>query len=148
MKNKVEYVCILYDVGDKVIEKYGNTQEILEIESTDLKYVGIFPCLFLKFKDKPFSPNHFSNLFIPAEETVEKYKDGLKYFIETKVTSPNSKITTNKRSKTKDTFTFRPKREKKEDIDLTDENVFRTKIIKRSSFQPPITKNNGDNNNN
>jgi len=34
------YNCILYEVGDKVKERYGS-EEVLEIESTNLKYVGI-----------------------------------------------------------------------------------------------------------
>lgn len=78
------YNCILYNIGDKVMEKHGST-EILEIEATDLRYVGIFPCLFLKFKDKPEDIGNFSNLYMPAGESIEKYKDGLKYFNEVKV---------------------------------------------------------------
>lgn len=92
-KDKNTYNCILYEPGDKVQEKYGES-EILEVESADIRYVGIFPCQFLKFKDKPFDSGQFSNLFIPAEETIEKYKAGLKYFQETTV-----KVNADKRPK-------------------------------------------------
>jgi hypothetical protein len=91
MAKKSTYNCILYDIGDKVKEKHGS-DEVLEIENATVRYVGIYPCQFLKFKNKEDDPGNFSNLFIPAAETVEKYKDGLKYFEEVKVkTKQNDK---------------------------------------------------------
>ena len=145
MTKKQEYNCILYEVGDKVIERYGDTDEVLEIELVDLKYVGVFPCQFLKFKGKAFDSTHFSNLFEPAEETIEKYKSGFNYFNELKpISKPGSSF---KQKRIKTEFTFK-RREKKEDIDLTDESVFTTKVIKRTFVPPPIKKDVGDNENN
>lgn len=143
MAKKYNYNCILYEIGDKVIEKYGESNEVLEIENTELKYIGVYPCLFLKFKGKEFDNTKFSNLFEPAEETIEKYKDGLKYFEEVKVTV---KTGSTKKTNSKSAFTFRPKRaEKKEEIDLTDESIFKTKVIKSTFFKPPIRKESGSN---
>lgn len=82
MAKQNNYNCILYEVGDKVIRKYGNT-EILEIEETRLAIIGQFTCQFLKFKDKNEDIGAFSNLYLPADD---KYKDGLKYLDEVKVT--------------------------------------------------------------
>lgn len=75
---KSDYSCILYEVGDKVVDKHDDG-EILTIEATDIRNVGIYPTQFLKFVGKPFSIIAISTLFIPAEgtETAEKYKDGL-----------------------------------------------------------------------
>ena len=87
MSKKEAYNCILYEPGDKVKAKYGS-EEILEVESTNIKYIGIFPTQFLKFKNRVEDIGDFSNLYIPADETIEKYKDGLKYFEEVKIKKP------------------------------------------------------------
>ena len=87
MSKKEAYNCILYEPGDKVKAKYGS-EEILEVESTNIKYIVIFPTQFLKFKNEPEDIGTFSNLYIPADETIEKYKDGLKYFEEVKIKKP------------------------------------------------------------
>ena len=87
-KRQDTYNCILYEIGDKVREKYGG-DEILEIEAADIRYVGIFPTQFLKFKGKPINVGAFSNLYIPAAETIEKYKDGLKRYNEVIVRNNN-----------------------------------------------------------
>ena len=93
MSKKEAYNCILYEPGDKVKAKYGS-EEVLEVESTNIKYIGIFPTQFLKFKNKVEDIGDFSNLYIPAGETEEKYKDGLKYYEDVKVkTKPkNEKV--------------------------------------------------------
>lgn len=129
---KQNYNCILYDIGDKVCEKHGiYPNEILEIEVTDLRYVGIFPTLFLKFKDKELDIGHFSNLYLPAEETIDKYKDGLKYFNEVKV---------NVKSSTKSNITFT--RKFKQDNALTAEDL-KPHFVPVGTFnaRPPIKEN-------
>jgi len=140
MSKKETYNCILYEIGDKVKEKYGS-DEVLEIEFTDLRQVGIYPTLFLKFKGKELDPTNFSNLYIPAEETIEKYKDGLKYFNEVKVKSQTEKrgFRDHTRSHESITFTrrFNPKTDK-----LTEEDL-RPKIAPKGLFigRPPIKEN-------
>lgn len=128
MTKQNSYNCVLYEVGDKVKERYGN-EEVLEIENTDLKYVGIFPTLFLKFVGKPLDVGHFSNLFIPAAETEEKYKDGLKYFEEVKVHPDKRGFRDHTRSYQSITFKrFNPKA-----YVLTEEDL-KPKIIKPGFF--------------
>jgi hypothetical protein len=85
-KQTSNYNCILYEPGDKVREKHGE-DEVLEIEATRIGNVGLFTCQFLRFKDKEDDIGCFSNLYIPVGETIEKYKDGLKYLDEVKVRS-------------------------------------------------------------
>jgi len=109
MAKKSEYKCVLYEKGDKLVSKFNNLFDeklILEVEDTELKYVGIYPTLFIKFVGKPKDISDLSNYYVPAGETIEKYKDGLKYFNEAKV-----KAKSEKSSKTEITFTrrFNPK---------------------------------------
>ena len=88
MAKKSEYKCVLYEKGDKLISKFENLfneKLVLEVENTELQYVGLYPVLFLKFVGKSKDISDLSNYYIPANETVEKYKDGLVYFQETKV---------------------------------------------------------------
>jgi len=120
---KQDYNCVLYEPGDKVVERYGS-DEIFEIESTELKYIGIFPCLFLKFKGVSYDSTKFSNLFIPAAETIEKYKDGLKYFNEVTVTNKIEK-------RIKSSVTF--KKPKQSNV-LTEEDL-KPKVITKGFFK-------------
>jgi hypothetical protein len=88
MAKKSDYKCTLYEKGDKVKSRFKNlfdTDIVLEIEDTELKYVGIFPTQFLKFKGKSRDITDLSNYYEPTLETIEKYKDGFKYFDEVKV---------------------------------------------------------------
>jgi hypothetical protein len=84
MTKQSTYNCILYEPGDKVIEKHGS-DEILEIEATRMSTVGIFTIQLLKFKNKLDDVGCFSNLYIPTGETETKYKDGIKRLEEVRV---------------------------------------------------------------
>ena len=84
MAKNNDYNCIIYDIGDEVIEKHGDG-EILEIEATRIGQVGIFQCQFLRFKGKKDDIGCFSNLYIPAGKSIEKYKDGVKTLDSVKV---------------------------------------------------------------
>lgn len=133
MARRDSYNCILYEIGDKVMEKHGSTK-VLEIEAVNLKYIGIFPTQFLKFKDKPIDIGAFSNLYIPAAETIEKYKDGLKYYNEVKVDAYRE----HKRNEKGITFKnplLKDRRFKEKEIDLTDETIFKTRIIPAGMFK-------------
>jgi hypothetical protein len=132
MAKKGSYNCILYEIGDKVVEKYGSN-EVLEIEAVDLKHVGIFPTQFLKFKDKPINVGAFSNLYIPAAETIEKYKDGLKYFAE--VTVKRQDTQTQKGNRVHSMLAKQLRKKEKEEIDLTDETIFKTRVIPAGMFK-------------
>lgn len=79
MAKRSDYRCVIYEKGDKITARYGNGV-VYEVEDTELKFVGEFPVLFLKFVNKEQDITHTSNLYIPAEETIEKYKDGFKYY--------------------------------------------------------------------
>ena len=87
MAKNQTYRCVLFEKGDKVIPKYSELFEkvVLEIEDTELKTVGIFTVQQLKFKGKPLDITDLSNYYEPAAESIEKYKDGLKYYNDTKV---------------------------------------------------------------
>jgi hypothetical protein len=129
MAKKSSYNCILYEIGDKVMAKYGTT-EVLEIEAVTLKYIGIFPTQFLKFKNKPIDIGAFSNLYVPAAETIEKYKDGLKYFNEVTVTKQIQKGI-----KVHTLLAKQLRKKEKEEIDLTDETIFKTRVIPAGMFK-------------
>jgi len=133
MGNKSSYNCILYEVGDKVVEKYGS-DEVLEIEAADVRNVGIFPTQFLKFKGKPIDVGAFSNLYIPAAETVEKYKDGLKYFDEIKIKSFANKQF-KKGAKVHSMLAKQLLKKEKEEIDLTDETIFKKRYVPAGTFK-------------
>lgn len=142
MAKKSSYNCILYEIGDKVVEKYGSN-EVLEIESVDLKHVGIFPTQFLKFKDKPINVGAFSNLYIPAAETIEKYKDGLKYFAE--VTVKRQDTQTQKGNRVHSMLAKQLRKKEKEEIDLTDETIFKTRVIPAGMFKTKPKENGTEN---
>lgn len=139
---KSTYQCVLYDKGDKVQSKFPTLFEkpILEIEETYFTYVGIYPTLILKFVGQPKNITDLSNYFEPAGDTIEKYKDGLVYFKETK--AGTAKTTTAKGIKTRSEITFK-RPNKNEPIDLTDETIFKTRYVSKGTFsgQPPIKKN-------
>ena len=142
MARRDSYNCILYEIGDKVMEKHGSTK-VLEIEAVNLKYIGIFPTQFLKFKDKPIDIGAFSNLYIPAAETIEKYKDGLKYFAE--VTVKRQDTQTQKGNKVHSMLAKQLRKKEKEEIDLTDETVFKTRIIPAGMFKTKPKENGTEN---
>jgi hypothetical protein len=142
MAKKSSYNCILYEIGDKVVEKYGSN-EVLEIEAVDLKHVGIFPTQFLKFKDKPINVGAFSNLYIPAAETIEKYKDGLKYFAE--VTVKRQDTQTQKGNRVHSILAKQLRKKEKEEIDLTDETIFKTRVIPAGMFKTKPKENGTEN---
>jgi hypothetical protein len=142
MAKKGSYNCILYEIGDKVVEKYGSN-EVLEIEAVDLKHVGIFPTQFLKFKDKPINVGAFSNLYIPAAETIEKYKDGLKYFAE--VTVKRQDTQTQKGNRVHSMLAKQLRKKEKEEIDLTDETIFKTRVIPAGMFKTKPKENGTEN---
>jgi hypothetical protein len=142
MAKKSSYNCILYEIGDKVVEKYGSN-EVLEIEAVDLKHVGIFPTQFLKFKDKPINVGAFSNLYIPAAETIEKYKDGLKYFAE--VTVKRQDTQTQKGNRVHSMLAKQLRKKEKEEIDLTDETIFKTRVIPAGMFKTKPKENGTEN---
>jgi len=138
---KKDYHCILYDIGDKVKPKFGTLfpdDPALEIEDTELKYVGIFPTLFLKFKGKAKDITDLSNYFVPADETIEKYKDGLVYFQEEKVGIAKKQSSTKAGAKTHITFQrrFNPK------VDTLTEEDLKPKVMPKGLFsgRPPIKK--------
>lgn len=130
---KSEYKCVLYEAGDKVELKYANSEnesKVQIVESTEFKYVGIFPTLFLKFVGKPHNISDLSNFYIPAEETIEKYKDGLNYFQEVVIRKAGTKSSTksNATPKAKVLGGFKvPKKD--EVIDLNDTEVFKPKVM-------------------
>lgn len=137
---KSTYTCILYEQGDKVVDKHKGG-ETLEVESTDVRYVGIYPCQFLKFKDKDINIVDISNFYIPAEETIEKYKNGLNYFIETNV-RVQAKGTQGKASKATPRVhsAFAKQVRKKVDNTLTEEDL-KPKVMSRASFMSsPLKK--------
>ena len=142
MGRRDSYNCILYEIGDKVMEKHGSTK-VLEIEAVNLKYIGIFPTQFLKFKDKPIDIGAFSNLYIPAAETIEKYKDGLKYFAE--VTVKRQDTQTQKGNKVHSMLAKQLRKKEKEEIDLTDETVFKTRVIPAGMFKTKPKENGTEN---
>lgn len=136
---KPEYKCILYEKGDKVKSRFNNlfdSETVYEIEDTEFKYVGLFPTLFLKLVGKPRDITDLSNYYIPAEETIEKYKDGLKYFNETKVTSQKTRGT-----KTPNTSTFKPNFRRSKDNTLTEEDL-KPRVMPAGTFsvRPPDKK--------
>lgn len=132
-KKQSDYNCILYDPGDKVIDKHGNT-EVLEIEATRITTVGIFTIQLLKFKGKPDDVGCFSNLYIPIGETEEKYKDGVKRLEEVKVKSKQVDYGIRVHEKLA--------RKLKKDNTLTSEDL-KPKIMPRGTFtaRPPIKEN-------
>lgn len=141
MAKQSSYNCILYEVGDKVKEKYGS-EEILEIEATDIRTVGIFPTQFLKFKGKPINIGAFSNLYVPAAETIEKYKDGLKRYNEIIVKKNNDKI---KFGNKVHSLLAKQLRKEKEVIDLSDETIFKTRVIPAGMFKVKPKENGKEN---
>lgn len=143
MAKKSSYNCILYEIGDKVVEKYGSN-EVLEIEAVDLKHVGIFPTQFLKFKDKPINVGAFSNLYIPAAETIEKYKDGLKYFAEVTVKKRTDELI-QKGNRVHSMLAKQLRKKEKEEIDLTDETIFKTRVIPAGMFKTKPKENGTEN---
>lgn len=143
MAKKSSYNCILYEIGDKVVEKYGSN-EVLEIEAVDLKHVGIFPTQFLKFKDKPINIGAFSNLYIPAAETIEKYKDGLKYFAEITVKKRTDELI-QKGNRVHSMLAKQLRKKEKEEIDLTDETIFKTRVIPAGMFKTKPKENGTEN---
>ena len=140
MGKQNSYSCILYEVGDKVMEKYGTT-EVLEIEAVTLKHIGIFPTQFLKFKNKPTDIGAFSNLYIPAAETIEKYKDGLKRFKEDTVKSAKD----SSKNGTKIHSILAKRLKEKEVIDLNDETIFKTRVIPAGMFKTKPKENGKEN---
>ena len=129
MVKKSDYKCVLYEPGDKVKARYKNLFDediILEIEATEVKYVGIFPTQFLKFVGKKADITDLSNYFEPAGETIDKYKDGLVYFNEVKTKTSNS---TNKSDTPHKKVLSGFKRVSKDDT-LTEEDL-KFKIIKK-----------------
>jgi hypothetical protein len=106
MPKQTNYNCILYDPGDKVQDKHGDG-EVMEIEAVRFSTAGEFTIQLLRFKGKNDDIGCFSNLYIPAKETIEKYKDGLKYLdaVRVKVQSP-SRTKTVKQPKVEQTETF------------------------------------------
>ena len=143
MGKRDSYNCILYEVGDKVMEKHGSTK-VLEIEAINMRYVGIFPTQFLKFKNKPIDIGAFSNLYIPAAETIEKYKDGLKYFAEVTVKKRNDELI-QKGNRVHSMLAKQLRRKEKEEIDLTDETVFKTRVIPAGMFKTKPKENGTEN---
>lgn len=141
---KSEYKCVLYETGDKVQLKYPKPDDKIEIEtieSTEFKYVGIFPTLFLKFVGKPHNISNLSNFYIPAEETIEKYKDGFNYFEEVVIRKTGTKSSTKSTTpKAKVLGGFKvPKKD--EVIDLNDEQVFKPKIMTFNKLPKRTTEN-------
>ena len=129
MAKKSDYKCTLYFKGDKVKSRFKNLFDsdiVLEVEDTELKYVGIFATQFLKFVSRPRDITDLSNYFEPALETIEKYKDGLKYFEEQKVKTIGEK-SMNTGAKVHSSFGRRVK----QDNTLTEEDL-KYKIIKRN----------------
>lgn len=130
-KRESAYNCILYEPGDKVVEKYGD-DKIREIEAVRFSTVGVFTIQILKFKDEPESSGDFSNLFLPIGETELKYQNGFKFLEEVKVKSP--------------TTTFRKPKQVREPKDkdgkviLTEEDI-RPKYVSANFFnRNPIIK--------
>ena len=130
---KSEYKCVLYEAGDKVKLKHPRPEEedkVEVIESTEFKYVGIFPTLFLKFVGKPHNISDLSNFYVPAEETSEKYKDDLNYFQEVILRKSGTKSSTKSTSTPKAKVLGGFKIPKKDEvIDLNDEEVFKPKVM-------------------
>jgi hypothetical protein len=146
MAEKPKYKLVLFDKGDKVRPKNKDLfdqQPVYEIEDTELKYVGVFPTLFLKFVGKPKNITDLSNYFEPAAETIEKYKDGLIYFNESKVNKKQESKTGTKSSANVHGFTGRSRA--KQDNTLTEEDL--KPVVRRLGFTapPPIKKNDENN---
>ena len=135
MAKKDNYLCVLYEPGDKLVEKHG-TDEIKEVESAEIRYVGIFPTQFLKFRDKPANICDLSNYYRPVEETEEKYKDGFNYYVEGKVTKQKKANTTTGTTKANNHLANALRRVKRDNT-LTEEDL---KPLRRTFGTPPPIK--------
>jgi len=139
MANKSNYQCVLYEPGDKVRSRFltlFGDDDIQEIESTEFKHVGIFPCLFLKFVGKANDISDLSNYYLPAAETVEKYKNGLVYYNEVKV-KKQTKERVSSNSTVHSTFA----RQLKRDNTLTEEDL-KPRVLPQGMFnaRAPLKK--------
>lgn len=144
MGNKNTYQCVLYEPGDKVVSKFKTLfgdADIMEVESTELKYVGIFPCQFLKFVGKGRDITDISQYFVPAKETVEKYKNGLNYFNDPKVTVKVERASKDKKT-TVGVIGSSFAKQLKRDNTLTEEDL-KPRVIPFGTFnaKPPVKEN-------
>ena len=126
-KLNAPYRCVLFEKGDTVVYRHGELFEktILTIEDTELKQVGIFMIQQLKFVGRPVDITALSNYYEPVGESAEKYKDGLKYYNETK-----AKVMQEKATKTGSKVHSGFGRRIKQDDTLTEDDL-KFKIIKK-----------------
>lgn len=77
MANKSPYICILYEVGDRVSSRYKEGEEEHEVVKTEFKKLksGVpYQLIWLDNEDSfPVVASHY----LPIGDTIEKYKNGL-----------------------------------------------------------------------
>ena len=75
--NKFPYVCLIYEPGDYVIDKFGDNPTIHHITMVRNEILGKQDVQLISFADGSGDDFYISSHFAPAGESIAKYANGV-----------------------------------------------------------------------